>query len=68
MTDVDSFVPNGLLGNPLDAPEEGLGKGLTVANGSIFVTNGLLSDAGSNLLDNGIDADDDSQEQSREQD
>lgn len=69
MTELDSFVHNGLLGNPINV-EATLREGPTQAMEmeSMFVANGLLSDVDGDLLDDGIQIDDDSksQEETRE--
>lgn len=67
MTELDSFVHNGLLRNSINVESklrEGPAQAMEIE--SMFVANGLLSDVGGGMLDEGMQIDDDSQEKTRE--
>lgn len=66
MTELDSFVHNGLLGNSFNVEaklREGPIQAMEIE--SMFVANGLLSDVGGGLLDDGMQVDDDSKSQEK---
>lgn len=65
MTELGSFVHNGLLGDSINV-ESKLREGPAMEIESMFVANGLLSDVGGGMLAEGMQIDDDSQEKTRE--